>query len=241
MNFGFAALDERIGVLRAHDPERIRKLFAPAEDAPVLLPAHLDLLCQTAPRPAPEPDIALFLHGKRPSAPEVRVVFRSDLKMEEEDIEALTVLPPTSPEILTVPRHRLKKWLLESEVEDRSGDVEGEREPEETGPGDSRRAAGRSFVIWRGPERSEVTRDVGRIRPDDVVVLASKEAIFELGQGVGDPRGMGPDGLDLAEPAFRQARGKIALRINRNVMAPSTQPRADCGIGGPGRVRRGVG
>jgi len=51
VDFGFAALDERIDALRTADPQRFKGLLAPWDDAPVLLPAHLDLLCQTSPCP----------------------------------------------------------------------------------------------------------------------------------------------------------------------------------------------
>src|SRR5690606_16700655 len=59
--------------------EDLAPYLAPAGEAPVLLPAHLDVLCQTAPAPAPEPDVQPFLHGKDRSVPEVQVVWRADL------------------------------------------------------------------------------------------------------------------------------------------------------------------
>jgi CRISPR-associated endonuclease/helicase Cas3 len=218
VDFGIAAMDERVDALRAADGERFRKLLAPWEDAPVLLPAHLDLFSQTSPRPVPEPDEALFLHGKRRPAAEVRVVFRADLDGTDEDIDVLSLLPPTSTEALVVPMHRLKTWLLQGRGDDNGGDVEGlgdegEADPQET--------ASRKFVIWKGPKHSELTDDPGRLRPDDVVVLGlSKEGISELGQVIDNPEGLGPDSLDLAEHAFSQARRKAVLRINRDVLGP---------------------
>jgi CRISPR-associated endonuclease/helicase Cas3 len=221
VDFGFAALNGRIDSLRAADSEAFKSLLAPAEDAPVLLPAHLDLLCQTSPRPAPEPDVALFLHGKRPPAPEVRVVFRADLKGEDEDIETLSLVPPTSPEVLAVPIYRLKAWLLQADAEDTGCDVEGLRKEEPEDAHNAGQAAGHKFVIWKGREHSEVTDDVARVRPNDLVVLRpSKQAISELGQTVDDPEGLGPDWLDLAEHAIGQARGRAVLRVHRDVLEP---------------------
>ncbi len=219
VDFGYVAMDERVGALRTADPQGLQKLLAPSDEAPVLLPAHLDLLCQTSPRPVPAPDISLFLHGKGPAAAEVRVTFRADLQGDNSDVETLSIVPPTSPEMLTVPMHRLKAWLLEeAEAEDVGGDVEGARL--DAGAGDSRKSARCRFVIWRGRERSEVTDDVGRVRPNDVLVLTSKQAIFELGQETGGAEGLGQDRLDLAERAFRQARGRAVLRVHRSVLEP---------------------
>jgi len=220
VDFGFAALNARIDSLRAADSEAFKSLLAPAEDAPVLLPAHLDLLCQTSPRPAPEPDVALFLHGKRPPAPEVRVVFRADLKGEDEDIETLSLVPPTSPEMLAVPIYRLKAWLLQADADDADGDVEGGCEKEEDDATNGPPSRGK-FVIWRGRERSEATDDIGRLLPNDLVVLrSSKQGISELGQTIDDPGGLGPDWLDLAEHAISQARGRVVLRVQRDVLEP---------------------
>ena len=84
--------------------------LAPVSDAPVLLPAHLDLLCQTAPVPHPEPDVQLFLHGKDRSAPEVGVVWRADLTPSEmqswRDVVALCT--PVTAEMLSVPTGTVK-------------------------------------------------------------------------------------------------------------------------------------
>ena len=219
VDFGFAALDERIDALRTADPQRFKGLLAPWDDAPVLLPAHLDLLCQTSPCPVPEPDVGLFLHGKRRPAPEVRVVFRADLKGDDEDIETLSLVPPTSPEMMAVPIHRLRVWLLQGEAEDADGDVEGLPEGEDAT--NARQSAGRKFVIWRGRERSEVTDYIKRVRPNDVVVLqSSPQTISALGQGIDGPEGLGPDRLDLSEHAFSQARRRAVLRVHPGVLAP---------------------
>jgi len=218
VDFGIAAMDGLIDAARATDRERYQKLLAPWQDAPVLLPAHLDLLVQTSPRPAPEPDVALFLHGKGRPAAEVRVVFRTDLTGADEDIDLLSLIPPTNAEALAVPLHRLKAWLLQGGAEDTDGDVEGLGEDDGVNP---QQRAVRKFAIWRGRDRSEVTDDLGRVRPNDVVVLRlSREGISELGQVIDNPEGLGRDSLDLAEHAFSQARRKAVFRIHPDVLGP---------------------
>ena len=57
VDFGINAMNARVNALRTADASRLEQVVAPAADAPVLLPAHLDLLCQTSPRPTPEPEI----------------------------------------------------------------------------------------------------------------------------------------------------------------------------------------
>ncbi|HEY7338332.1 MAG TPA: type I-U CRISPR-associated helicase/endonuclease Cas3 [Bryobacteraceae bacterium] len=218
VDFGIAAMDQRVEALRAADLPRFKRLLAPWADAPVLLPAHLDLLCQTSPRPKPEPDVSLFLHGKGRSSPEVRVVFRADVKGEDSDIDVLSIVPPTSLEMLSVPLGRFKAWLSDRAADDTDGDVEGREEDDSA---DSGGPAVCRFAIWRGRERSVVTDEAKRIRPNDVVVLrASKEAMAELGQPIQDPDGLGPGRLDLAERAFTRARGRAVLRVHRDVLGP---------------------
>lgn len=54
-------------------------LCSPAVRAPVLLPAYLDAWAQTSPRPEPDPDVGLWLHGPKRGVPEVRLVWRADI------------------------------------------------------------------------------------------------------------------------------------------------------------------
>jgi CRISPR-associated endonuclease/helicase Cas3 len=60
------------------------------------MPAHCDLLAQTSPVPAADPEPALFLHGERQAA-EVQIVWRADRDPDNPDSWATTieVLPPT--------------------------------------------------------------------------------------------------------------------------------------------------
>ena len=73
IDFGAVAIREQLqGVDTA-------SLNVASVDAPILLPSHLDCWVQTHPAPTPDPDVATFLHGKQERAPDVQVVFRSDL------------------------------------------------------------------------------------------------------------------------------------------------------------------
>jgi CRISPR-associated endonuclease/helicase Cas3 len=231
VDFSIENMTACVNALREQDGERFKQLLAPADDAPILLPAHLDLLCQTSPRPTPEPDVALFLHGKGRGRPEVHVVFRSDLPDPATDrnaratwLEILSLIPPTSPEMLTVPLYQLRRWLAEGRADDMTGDVQGESMGE-NGEG-SAEAACSEFLVWRGRDRSQFTRRLSRILPNDVLVLRPpNDGLQGLGQTVEQPDGLGAGRLDLAEQAIRQARGRVLLRIQDDVLAPEAPHR----------------
>ncbi|MDA0284485.1 MAG: type I-U CRISPR-associated helicase/endonuclease Cas3, partial [Planctomycetota bacterium] len=172
VDFGVIAMDALIERSRedsVESAESIEKLSAPSPDAPVLMPAHLDILCQTSPRPALEPDIAAYLHGPNRGLPEVRVCWRADLperssyRKTEEWLEAcrqtLAVCPPSTVECLSVPLPLFRNWLqgLEQKQADDSGDVLGEAVPEENdGTGGSSKSdrvvspLHRYGVVWTG-------------------------------------------------------------------------------------------
>jgi CRISPR-associated endonuclease/helicase Cas3 len=198
IDFAVETMDSLVRSLRDTDEPRFSQQLAPTDDAPVLLAAHLDLLCQTAPRPVPEPDVALFLHGKEPRQPEVRVVLRADLPERQVGIQSdlwqdiISITPPVSPEMLTVSLYRLRRWLGEKPLErDNSTDVQGERIPPQSDE-DQPQQASRDFLLWRGCENSMVTRELECIRPNDVVVLRADERGLEgLGQVLPDAQGFG--------------------------------------------------
>ncbi len=121
VDMGVEALEARL-----REAEDRAALLAPSPAAPVLLPAHVDLLCQTAPPPHAEPDVSRYLHG-RPGPPEVSVVWRCDLALEDTRswVEAVALCPPVSGEMLQAPLWRVRAWLAERAVVDDSADVEG--------------------------------------------------------------------------------------------------------------------
>jgi CRISPR-associated endonuclease/helicase Cas3 len=212
IDFGFESLRatlEGVGDLSA--------FLAPTSDAPVLLPAHMDLLCQTAPVPEPEPDVQLFLHGKDRGAPEVQVVWRADLDVNRRDIwkECVALCPPLSGEMLSVPIYRLRAFLAEADQQDDSGDVEGVPE----GNADGRPSAKRHFLVWRGRDQSVVTRNPRRIDPGDVVVIPASYGIGSLGQTPVEP-GLGAERIDLWERVTHATPGReTAVRLNVSILA----------------------
>ncbi|MGH9527209.1 MAG: hypothetical protein ACRD2F_11080, partial [Terriglobales bacterium] len=201
VDFGIAAMDQALARLRATDGgcDREAELYPPAESAPVLLPAHLDMLCQTGPRPAVEPEPALFLHGPQAGPPEARVIWRAGLSAEGAGDsqgqwrKLLELLPPSSLEALAVPLRRLRQWLAQPGAPDDGGDVEGRGEAEATGP--EGRAA-HAFGIWR-PEKGgadlKLTQDSGDIRPGDTVVLRAE--VYAAGGLAQLPAGEDAQGL----------------------------------------------
>ena len=210
VDFGFEALEARV---RAADD--VAALLAPSEHAPLLLPAHLDLLCQTAPPARPEPDVSLYLHG-RPGPPEVSVVWRCDLARDHPEtwLETVALAPPVSGEMLQVRLWRVRAWLAEQAGPDDSGDVEGAGEGE---PGAPQRI--RPCLLWRGRERSRVVRRASDIAPGDVVVVPASYGLSGLGQETG-VEGVGAERLDLWERAWERAGHAPAVRITRPALAP---------------------
>ncbi len=213
VDFGVEPLEAMLGGL-----EDLGPCLAPAPEAPVLLPAHLDLLCQTAPAPVPEPDVQLFLHGKDRGAPEVQVTWRADLDPEQPAsvwIETVALCPPVSGEMLSVPLYQLRASLGHGETAPDTGDVEGVPAPDEA----AARGA-RPFLLWRGRgrDRSRRTRDTRLIRPGDVVVIPGSYGVGTLGQPP-VKEGIGPDGIDLWERVLGPAGQRSAMRLTRATLA----------------------
>jgi len=102
IDMGVSALEPR---LKDEDPERLKRLTTEVKRAPVMLPAHLDALVQTAPAPLPGPEPSLFLHGPRTGPADIQICWRADLDpkqkfdrgIEERDaawIETIGLCPP---------------------------------------------------------------------------------------------------------------------------------------------------
>lgn len=210
MDFGVQALDGTLAGI-----EDLSPYLAPRPDAPILLPAHLDLLCQTAPVPHPDPDITLFLHGKERGTPEARVVWRADLPQQQtkrwEEIVALC--PPKSGEMLSVSLFRLRSWLEAPDVADDDGDVEG------TTSAADRAGSTRPILLWRGRDRSKICCEAGDIRPNDIVVIPAAYGIAGLGQSAAS-EALGQGGLDLWEPVWKTIGKPAAVRLHRSVLQP---------------------
>ena len=73
VDFGAETLARALATLPADS------LAAARPDAPVVMPAYLDLWAQTAPRPSADPEVALFLHGSEHTSAGVSIVWRADL------------------------------------------------------------------------------------------------------------------------------------------------------------------
>lgn len=214
IDFGIDALDSILA-----DVDDMSAYLAPAPDAPTLLPAHLDLLCQTAPLPDIEPDIQLFLHGVDRGAPETRVVWRADLDMENTESweETVALCPPASTESLSVPLFRVRQWLSSQIIDRDMGDVEGASLPEDQA--DDGEETIRPALVWAGRERSRLARRAADIRPDDLVIVPAGYGMIPMGQS--EPcMAFGRDQLDLWEVARVTAGRPAALRIHRDVLEP---------------------
>lgn len=211
VDFGIAALNSRLLAVGDLSP-----YLAPVSDAPLLLPAHLDLLCQTSPRPSVEPYIALYLHGTDRGVPEVRVAWRADLDENCTDIwpETVSLCPPTSAETVAVPLYRLRRWLADPSEGDDGGDVEGARASEL--PSGERI---RPVLLWRGRDRSRVCISASDLHPNDLVVLPTTYGMTGLAQSAPEQT-LGDERLDVWEPAHAMSNKPVAVRLHRAVLNP---------------------
>jgi len=212
VDFGIAELQRRLP-----DGEELSKLNAPATDAAVMLPAHVDCLGQTAPIPKPSPDISLFLHGRREAARDVEVCWRADVNLndgseKEDSLESLQLCPPTSIETLAVPIRLFKHWLAGQDIPDTSADVEGaSADSELPNPINERR-----WVLrWRGRETSLEHDMISRpedIRPNDLLVIPF--VFFGESCQLGDLTAQNGAELDQGDMAHLHSKAKAILRLH---------------------------
>jgi CRISPR-associated endonuclease/helicase Cas3 len=200
-------------------PEERPKYCLPAEDAAILLPAHVDMLAQTNPTPAPDPLIEVFLHGPRQSAPEVQVVWRKDIDgvKPEEAIEIIKLRPPSTREAMRISLAAFKRWftggrdVLAQESDLASGTV---IEIKETTPVVE-------AIAWNGEGGTTIHRSQD-LKPGQTLVLkASCGGWNELGH-------IPPNKpIDVADQAAFKVRNGVTLRLHPEVISqwPDTASR----------------
>lgn len=174
----------------------------PKKHAPTLMPAHVDLLCQTSPEPEPSPDVAVFLHGPEAGPADVSVVWREDLPEDHPEVwaEMAAIAPPSAMESVSVPLYAFRRWLggESAEVADTEGAAgeEGGTPPE------------RPVLLWRGADDSRVVA-ASEVRPGATVVVPSS-------YGGCDEWGWNPASaqrvVDIGDEVSLHARGRAVLR-----------------------------
>ncbi|MDE3156900.1 MAG: type I-U CRISPR-associated helicase/endonuclease Cas3 [Acidobacteriota bacterium] len=236
VDFGIDAFD-RLLRDQADAGRPPQALLAPSAsaNAPLVMPAYLDLWCQTAPRPVPDPDVSLFIHGVQDSEPDVQVCWRADLiedarmQADEHWCDVVALLPPTSAECMSVPISRMRRWLIGQADDDRTGDLIGEAGPgaeQDDGQEDRRKHISvPKAVLWRGLRRSTLLRSPDDLKPGDTVVLPACvdrpnllghlpewDAGAERKEEASDVAR--PTVRDHGEASFRRARDRAALRLH---------------------------
>ena len=120
-----------------------------------MLPAHVDLLCQTSPEPAVSPEAAVYLHGPESGPSDVQVVWRADLGDDPMEWAAIAaVCPPSAAESLAVPLGAVWRWLAKDEGGSELSDIEGEVE------GRQAKSEIRTGLVWKGVDDSETARNI---------------------------------------------------------------------------------
>lgn len=220
IDFGVRAIE-----LSLPSPSELAELTAPRANAPVLLPAHVDRLAQTSPRPVPDPHVPLFLHGPKAGPPDVQVVWRCDLSDDDSSGWASTValVPPVSSEMMQVPFRITRSWLNGTGSSDMA-DVEGAP----PGDDDDDTDVGPKVLRWRG-SRSRETRAIAphELRPGDTIVVPST-------RGGADRYGWNPasDSVDdVAEGAVWRQRSRPVLRLHPSVIERLDESRSQLRAG----------
>ncbi len=207
----------RVDFGHAHLPKpaagEIEGMLAPRREAPVLLPAHLDVWAQTSPRPAVDPDVSLWLHGVADEVEDVQVVWRADLPLERPQLWAdiVGLCPPGSSEAMPIPVYAVRAWLANRRPLD-PADIPGEAYAAD-GDSPPTAPARRRALRWRG-EDDPLTGLVepNDVRPGDTLVVPSS-------WGGADEFGWLPDRAaarlvpDLGDRVQLEQRGRATLRV----------------------------
>jgi CRISPR-associated endonuclease/helicase Cas3 len=216
VDFGASALQARLP-----SALELANLTTPACLSPVLLPAHIDLLAQTAPEPAAAPEPSLFLHGLKTDAADVIIVWRVDLDDASSDAWAdrVALAPPLAGEGCPVPHRAARVWLDRGQaagVADADVPVQPEDVP-------IRDVTGLLALRWRGADDVQVITS-RQLRPGDTIVVpAAYGGCDEYGWNPGSKAPV----LDIGDAVGARARRRPMLRLHEAVVRGWLTPEAD--------------
>ena len=225
VDFGVEAFDQLLPPDPDERRELLRRLSAPAPDAPVMLPAHLDAWVQTSPAPVPDPDVSIFLHGSDRRAPDVQVCWRSDLPDDlsldvdgDQAIRVLSLCPPVSAECISVPIPNLRRWLRGEDggqgLSDLGADA-GDGEPGRAGA----QALDRRVILWRGLQGSHSMGAADALRPGDTVVIPTQLGGWDIFGHVPERGDGGAPAIDVGDEAHLRSRATPLLRVHQHTLA----------------------
>lgn len=204
-------------------------------DAPVLMPAHLDLLSQTSPVPAADPEVGLYLHGPSRQPDAVTVIWRADINPEWKDQDVprlLTLLPPRSGEGIELPVWAVRRWLSQDkQVSDELADV-----PSSAPEAQERDGKGRTVFRWKGLDECSRWVSSDTLRAGDTIIVPAT-------YGGMDDYGWHPQSTkpvaDLADKAAAAYSGHyFTLRIAPGLLENGVAPDALCSALAGVRVER---
>lgn len=196
--------------------------LAPKADAPVLLPAHLDLLSQTAPIPAADPEVSLYLHGAERQPNSVTLIWRADIdpdKNQDAEVRRLLMLArPRSLEAIELPLWAVRRWLMREDgglahLADIATAAPEEKEPA--------RPVGqkRKVFRWRGNDERSRWIEPAALRPGDTIIAPAR-------YGGVDDFGWNPEceepATDVGRKAAESFTGRrFALRVAPGLLGES--------------------
>jgi CRISPR-associated helicase Cas3, subtype Dpsyc len=177
-------------------------------DAPVLLPAHLDLLSQTSPIPAADPEVALYLHGPDRQPDSITIIWRADIDpswRDQDVVRLLTLVPPRSTEAIELPLWAVRRWLegrrkLAGDVADVPAPGADDEEP-----------GGKRIFRWKGNDERSQWIDAAMLRPGDTIVAPARYGGVDA---FGWNPGCDAPASDVAQKAAEPFAGKrFSVRI----------------------------
>ncbi len=232
-----ASEDELLIKVDAETRDCLAGLASPRQNAPVMLPSHVETWCQTSPTPSADPDVSLFLHGKKCGPADVHIVWRADLladggqELEREQldhyVETVASVPPSSIEALPIPIYIAKAWLkqlsgIRSRLLTDLTDTEGDNSQSDEDSRARYKKSERLVLRWRGTENSKLVTSEG-IFPGDTLIVPTQWCGY-------DRFGWNPECkvevADIGDPCELLAHGRAALRLHPAVVrswAPKTE------------------
>jgi CRISPR-associated endonuclease/helicase Cas3 len=185
-------------------------LLAPRANAPLLLPHDAFLWSCTAPMPAVDPAVSLYLHGPDAAPADVQIVWRGEL--DPPDVgswaEWIEACPPLPGEAMQVPIGEARRFLARTAFGD-VADVEGQKRARV----DEVPRAGRRFRIWRN---GEVRPGSDQLYPGDTIIVSTE-------QGGADRWGWNPQRrepvADIADAAMERAGRRKVRRLSPRLIA----------------------